>query len=324
MALSEFGLIRRYFAQGTFERDDVPLGVGDDCALLRVPVGLDLAVTMDTLVEGVHFLPGSDPEALGHKTLAVSLSDMAAMGAEPAWATLALTLPRSDPPWLEAFSRGLAGLARAHRVQLVGGDTTRGPVLTLTLQLQGFVAPGRALRRDGARPGDLIAVTGTLGDAGLALRALQGEYAAGTALATLRARLERPRPRVALGRALVGLATAAIDISDGLLADLGHLCEGSGTGATLELGSLPLAPAVAAYLARSGDWSLPLAAGDDYELCFTVPPGSQAAVERAAARCGCAVAWVGVLESEAGIRCRLPDGTLLETPEEGYEHFRQT
>jgi thiamine-monophosphate kinase len=320
MTLSEFDLIKRYFSGGLYQREDVTLGIGDDCALLQVPAGQELAVTIDTLVEGVHFFPGADPEALGHKALAVSLSDLAAMGATPAWATLALTLPRSDSDWLQAFSRGLGNISRRYQVQLIGGDTTRGS-LSITLQLQGFVEPGRALRRNGARVGDLIGVTGTVGDAGLALLALQGRYDAGDALGWVRDRLERPQPRVAAGRALVGLARAAIDISDGLLADLGHICERSGTGATLHLEQLPLSPPVVRYLGEKGDWSMPLSAGDDYELCFSVPPRVQRAVERAIRDTGCAVSWVGVIDPDPGIRCLLPGGTALAVDAGGYEHF---
>jgi thiamine-monophosphate kinase len=320
MALSEFDLIRRYFADGFCGRNDVILGIGDDCALLQVPAGQELAVTIDTLVEGVHFFPGADPGSLGHKAMAVNLSDLAAMGATPAWATLALTLPGSNPDWLQAFSRGMGDLSRRHQVQLIGGDTTRGG-LTITLQLHGFVEPGRALRRDGARAGDLIGVTGTLGDAGLALLALSGQYGVIDALEWVRRRLERPEPRVAAGRSLIGLAHAAIDISDGLLADLGHICERSGTGASLQLARLPLSPPVERYLAERGDWSMPLSAGDDYELCFSVPPRAQRAVEGAIRASGCAISWIGTIEQAPGIRCLLPDGGTLDVAAAGYEHF---
>jgi thiamine-monophosphate kinase len=319
--LNEFDLIRQFFSHTGPDRADVALGIGDDCALLRVPQGRVLAVTLDTLVEGVHFRPGVDPESLGHKALAVNLSDLAAMGAEPAWVTLALTLPSSDEPWLAAFSRGFARLAAAHGVQLVGGDTTRGP-LAISVQAHGFLELGRALRRSGARAGDLIYVTGTLGDAGLALRIQQGLAVADEYLSYLQSRLDRPSPRIVEGQALLGIASAAIDISDGLLADLGHICEASGLGASLQLRSLPCSPAVADTVATNGDWALPLASGDDYELCFTVPPEHLERLEGVADRFECGLTCIGAIEPQPGLRCIKPDGSLLDPPSLGYDHFR--
>ncbi len=259
MALSEFKLIQRFFANSGTHRADVRVGVGDDCAVLHLPAGKELVVSMDTLVEGVHFFKNADPESLGHKSLAVNLSDLAAMGAEPAWATLALTLPSVDEGWLEAFCRGFSSLAATHNVQLIGGDTTQGP-LNITIQAHGFVDPGAALRRDGAQLGDLIYVTGTLGDAGLALQATER-----TRLPlSIQSRLDRPTPRLTEGQALVGLASAAIDISDGLISDLGHICDASGVGATLYVKDLPCSQAVRDYIKVSDDWALPLSTGDDY------------------------------------------------------------
>lgn len=316
MSLSEFDLIRRFFAAVGATRDDVLLGVGDDCALVQVPEGEQLAVTVDTLVEGVHFLPGCDPESLGHKALAVNLSDLAAMGARPAWATLALTLPAADPEWLSGFSSGLGSLARRFAVQLIGGDTTSGP-LGITVQVQGFVPAGEALRRDAAAAGDLIAVTGTLGDAGLALRQRQ----AGLPPGRLDRRLDRPTPRVEAGLALRGIARAAIDVSDGLLADLGHICRASGVGASLELSALPLSPQVQAQVKASGDWTLPLSSGDDYELCVTIPASHwKRAVEETAAA-GVELTRIGVIETETGIRCRNGKGVMVEAGNAGYQHF---
>jgi thiamine-monophosphate kinase len=319
--LSEFDLIRTHFAYLGQPRADVVLGVGDDCAVLRVPTGCELAVSIDTLVSGVHFLPEVNPEALGHKSLAVSLSDLAAMGAEPAWATLALTLPATlpgaKPGWIAAFCRGLGDLARRHGVALVGGDTTSGP-MAITIQVHGFVPAGQAVRRSGARPGDLICVSGTLGDAGLALRSIL----AGQGVADdLRARLERPTPRVAVGLALRGLASAMIDCSDGLAADLGHILEASGVGADIALADLPLCPAVAAAVAAGGDWSLPLASGDDYELCFTLPAEARAALPRLARAAGCPLTVIGAIREGARLRCRLPDGADFHLGKTGYDHF---
>ena len=319
MALSEFALIQRYFAEATPRRADVWLGVGDDCAVLEVPAGRRLAVTVDTLVDGVHFLPDVDPCALGHKALAVNLSDLAAMGAEPAWATLALTLPRVEEAWLRGFARGFSALARRFGVQLVGGDTTRGP-LSITVQAHGFLEAERALRRSGARPGDLVWVTGCVGDAGLALLAKQGLYVGADGLRELFGRLERPEPRIEAGLALHGLASAAIDVSDGLAADLGHLCRASGVGATVEVERLPCSGPVRTYVEETGDWSLPLAAGDDYELCFTAPGDRQGDIEALARSLPGSLTWVGMVERQPGVRCRYPDGRLEEAPT-GYDHF---
>ncbi|MDX9740492.1 MAG: thiamine-phosphate kinase [Gammaproteobacteria bacterium] len=351
----EFDLIRRHFRRPS-TRADVRLGVGDDAALLRVPSGRELVVAMDTLVEGVHFLPDVDPAALGHKALAVNLSDLAAMGAEPAWATLALTLPAVDEDWIARFCAGFFALAERFEVDVVGGDTTRGP-RAITVQAHGFVPSGAALLRSAARPGDAVYVTGTLGDAGLALllatARLGGETAAidgaGGDVAALRDRLDRPTPRIAEGIALRGLARACIDVSDGLYADLSHILEESGVGATVELGALPLSrplraitgdPRLAGRLTEllgvdaivpsSGDRAaalraeLALGSGDDYELCFTVPPEAAAAAEAALDACGSSWARIGVIEAGAGLRCRFPDGRLYHPRRGGHDHFADT
>ncbi|WP_295882145.1 thiamine-phosphate kinase [uncultured Thiohalocapsa sp.] len=315
--VSEFDLIRRCLTGVGAARDDVRVDVGDDCALLRVPPGRELAVGIDTLVAGVHFLPDCDPAALGWKALAVNLSDLAAVGAEPAWATLALTLPAADEDWLAAFARGFGELAAAEDVRLVGGDLTRGP-LTVTVQAHGFVPMDHALRRDGARPGDLVCVSGALGDAGLALRhLLAGEPVDDY----LRRRLERPTPRVALGEVLRGLATAAIDLSDGLLSDLGHVLAASGCAARVELDRLPLTDQVAAAVAAADDWTLPLAAGDDYELCFTLPRAAAGQLPVLAAAAGCPLTTIGEIESGSGLRCVHADGTPWQPRGRGYDHF---
>ncbi|OOZ36831.1 thiamine-phosphate kinase [Solemya velesiana gill symbiont] len=318
--MSEFELIRKYFSHTVEERTDVVLGVGDDCALLQPPQGCQLAVSIDTLVEGVHFFPDIDPFLLGHKALAVNLSDLAAMGARPAWVTLALALPDSDPRWLQGFSQGFAALAHIHNVQLVGGDTTRGP-LTITAQVHGFIEPEKALRRDAASVDDLVYVTGTLGDAGLALRMIQGSVSADDYLPSLRDRLERPQPRIAEGLAVKGLARGGIDISDGLISDLGHICRASDLGAKLFLDQVPLSEGVGRYINQGGDWGVPLASGDDYELCLTVPAENKDEFEARMQDTGIPFTLVGTMEQELGIRCQLPGGGLLDPLPGGYEHF---
>lgn len=320
MSLSEFSLISRYFTR-RINRPDVLLGIGDDCALLNLPAGMALAVSMDTLVAGVHFPHHTSPQDIGYKLMAVNLSDLAAMGAQPAWITLALTLPESDEVWLDAFCRGLFELADRYQMSLIGGDTTHGP-LTLTLQVHGFVPTGQALRRDGARPGDLIYVTGTLGDGGLGLRCAQSSI---TLVEDHRqyaiSRLNRPTPRIEAGLILRGLASSAIDVSDGLLADLDHILTASCVGAVLELSKLPLSPAYLAAYDHIGGIEMALSAGDDYELCFTVSPGNVAQVEAALGHLGCGFSCIGQIRSEAGLSCRRADASEYVPVTKGYDHF---
>jgi thiamine-monophosphate kinase len=317
MALSEFQLIKEFFTT-TSNRSDVVLSVGDDCALLQPPVGKELAVTTDTLVEGVHFLASDDPKEIGHKALAVNLSDLAAMGAEPVWVTLALTLPESDSSWLQQFSRGFLSVAEQHGVQLVGGDTTQGP-RSITVTAHGLVEPGKALRRDTAQPGDLIYLSGTVGDAAVALLAQSGVYQPQQGMEKLMQRLHRPIPRVQCGLSLVGIAHAAIDVSDGVLADLGHICTLSGVAAEINLNQIPLSSEVREYLKTTADWAAILNGGDDYELCFTLPPGREGDL----ADMGCELSCIGSIVSGSGICCLQQDGKELSLPGGGYEHFRQ-
>lgn len=311
MPLSEFNLIERYFSQLTRPRPDVVLGIGDDCALLQVPPGKLLAVSIDTLVEGRHFAPHVDPRALGHKALAVNLSDLAAMGATPAWATLALTLPAADPGWLAAFARGFAEIAQNYAVQLVGGDTTSGP-LSISIQVHGFVEPDKALRRDGAKAGDLIYVTGQLGDAALALKQKHP---------SLQRKLDWPEPRLEQGQALVGLASAAIDISDGLLGDLGHICERSGCGAQLHLDQMPISELVASYIQQSGDWNPVLAGGDDYELCVCIPPAQAPQAESIFHQHGWPLTRIGRITRASGLQVLDANGNEHKTTSLGFDHF---
>jgi thiamine-monophosphate kinase len=322
MPLSEFSLIDRYFAAHDLRRPDVALGIGDDCALLLPPAGQQLVVTLDTLVAGVHFFAAADPESLGHKALAVNLSDLAAMGATPAWVTLALTLPRADEDWLERFCRGLFALADRYGVQLVGGDTTHGPTTVITIQVHGFVPPEQALRRDGAKPGDGIYVTGTPGDAGLALALAYGKTTAVSDHSRyLQTRLDWPEPRIAQGVALRGVASAAIDVSDGLAQDLGHILERSRGGARLEVDRLPLSLALTRSLDRDAAIATALAGGDDYELCFTVPPERAARLDTVVADWDCRCTRIGAITAEPGLRLVRADESAFHLDRPGYDHF---
>jgi len=317
----EFRLIDRIRERTAQTRDDVRLGIGDDAALLAVPAGQELAVAIDTLVEGVHFPVGTAPADVGWKALAVNLSDLAAMGATPAWALLALTLPRPDAAFIDGLADGFAQLARPHRLALVGGDTTRGP-LTLSVAVHGFVPPGQALTRAGARAGDAVLVTGTLGDAAAGLRCLQPHMDVQTSLRdALVERLNRPVPRLAAGLALRGRASACIDVSDGLLADLGHLCVASGVGAEIDAALLPRSSALLGLFDEAAARDFALAGGDDYELCFSVPAARVAEVQADLARLGCGATRIGRIVAGDGVRVRDADGSRLEPGRQGWDHF---
>lgn len=313
--MGEFDLIKTYFSRHA-QSDGVALGVGDDCALLEPSAGQQLAVTTDTLVSGVHFLPDDAPRDLGHKALAVNLSDLAAMGARPRWLFLNLTLPSIDESWLAAFAEGLYALAECHGARLVGGDTTRGP-LSFTLTAIGEVPPGQALRRAGAQPGDLVCVSGRPGEAAAGLAHRLGHHLLPEDGAThALQRLHRPEPRVALGLALRGLATSAIDISDGLAQDLGHILAASGVGATLELARLPFSPVLDA-LPPTQAWRHQLAGGDDYELLFTLPPGQAGCIGQLPE----AVSVIGRIDADPGLRLLAPDGSPFLLSRMGHDHF---
>jgi thiamine-monophosphate kinase len=321
MPLGEFDLIERWFQREAPAASGVRLGVGDDCALLQAPADKVIATTIDTLVEGRHFLPGTAAADVGWKVMAVNLSDLAAMGAVPAWATMALTLPSADETWLTGFSEGFWSLAEQHGVSLVGGDLTRGP-LTISVQLMGFVAEAAAMRRDGAQPGDLVLVTGSLGDAAAGLAIIKGQLRAAAAAARwLTGRHLRPTPRVAAGQALAGLVTAAIDISDGLAQDLDHVLRRSGVGAKVSLASLPLSEALrsTATLERACDWAL--AGGDDYELCFCCAPDALGRIRIALERCRTTATIVGVIEEAEGLRFEDEQGDTRPGLRAGYRHF---
>ena len=328
-AMGEFDLIARYFTRPTRR---AALGVGDDCALLQPAPGTQLAISSDMLVEGRHFFADADPFALGHKALAVNLSDLAACGATPLAFTLALALPRADDAWLEPFSRGLLALADAHGCELVGGDTTQGPLnICITVFGEVPVVNGKtqALLRSGARPGDDVYVSGTLGDARLALDALRGSVKLpADLLAQARQRLEQPTPRVALGQALRGVASAALDLSDGLLGDLRHILKASGTGATLDTSiAIDLIAACAHPSCADGLISLEkqlecvLSGGDDYELAFTAPVSARDAVQAAARHAATPVTRIGCIDAEPGLRLLDADGQPLGDRFSSFDHF---
>jgi thiamine-monophosphate kinase len=318
MPLGEFELIDKYFSPPVRRS---ALGVGDDCALLRPTLGTQIAVSTDMLVEGRHFLSSVAPEALGHKALAVNLSDLAACGAAPLAFTLALALPRADEDFLRGFSRGLLELARIHDCELVGGDTTQGP-LTICISVFGEVPIDQALLRSGARAGDHLYVSGTVGDARLALECFRGNLALpGDGLTAVRRAMERPEPRVALGIALRGVATSAIDVSDGLLGDLGHILRRSGVGATLHADALPRSAVLAAQPAAV-QRECTLAGGDDYELLFTAPARRSDEVHAAAQQAGVAVTCIGHIEATLGLRLLDAQGQPIAQQFAGFDHFR--
>jgi len=317
--LSEFDLINRYFNRPT--RHTV-LGVGDDAALLAVTAGHELVASTDTMVEGVHFFPDVEPDSLGHKALAVNLSDLAAMGATPKWAMLVLTVPNADEAWLDGFARGFFALATEHDVDLVGGDTARGP-RNICVQIMGEVPHGRALRRDGAKVGDDVWVSGHVGDAAAAVAHLKGDLRLrGSSLAHCLARLNRPAPRVALGRMLVGAANSAIDISDGLVADLGHICERSGVGAVIEFAAVPCSAELMPLREQALVTRAILTGGDDYELCFTAVAGRRSEIEALSGQAGLALSRAGRIVTGKGVVVVDQTGKSMSVKDGGFDHFR--
>ena len=316
MEAGEFDLIARIRAR-VATRADVVLGIGDDAALLAPPPGRQLVVTADTLNDGVHFPRGTSPADVGWKALAVNLSDLASMGAEPAWCTLSLSLPQSDPAWIEGFLDGFLDLAGQHDIALVGGDTTRGP-LSIAVTAMGLVEPGRALRRDGARVGDEVWVTGTLGDAAGGLALLDREP-----VPALRARLDRPTPRVAAGRALAGIATACVDVSDGLLADLGHVCARSHVAARIDVDALPASAALMEVIGEADRIALQASGGDDYELCFTAPADAGADIGAVSAQLGLRITRIGRIVAGEGVHPVDAKSQPWSSPRRGYDHFAE-
>ena len=321
MTTGEFNLINTYFLSPS-NRKDVVLGVGDDCAIVSVPEDKQLAITTDTLVDGVHFPADTSPEDIACKAIAVNLSDLAAMGAEPAWLTLALSLPRVDERWIKSFSDSFRKMAEKYHVQLIGGDTTQGP-LSMTVQAMGFVEPDNIMRRDGARPGDVIYVSGTLGDAAAGLRILQQGQAIDANTAWLLNRLNRPQARVELGMKASAYCKCAIDISDGLAADLGHVLEASNCGATVNIDSIPLSHQLVENSINRNevDWEMVLSGGDDYELCLVVNPEHENELMQTASEISLALTRIGVIEEHAALKFVDNTGAKYLPGRGGYEHF---
>lgn len=320
--MHEFAVIEHFFASQTVHRSDVALGIGDDCAIVAVPTDQQLVITTDTLINGVHFPVNTSAEDIGYKSLAVNLSDLAAMGATPAWITLALTLPHIDENWLSKFRHGFFELASHYNIQLIGGDLTQGP-LAITVQAQGFVPENRAITRSGAKTGDLIYVTNTLGDAGLALLFINKKTDVSlTHQHSILEKFNRPTPRIEIGETLRDFATAAIDISDGLAADLTHILKRSGVGATLNVDKLPISAAVKNSVSREKAISLALNAGDDYELCFTIPNHKERAMldafkKYSNATCTC----IGMITDTTTLDLLFNDGKKYNGSSQGYQHF---
>ena len=326
--MGEFDLIERYFKRAAKSSPSLDLGIGDDCALLAPAPGMQLAISSDMLVEGRHFLSTVSPEALGHKALAVNLSDLAACGAKPVAFTLALALPRIDETWLEGFSKGLFALADAHGCALIGGDTTAGP-LNICITVFGHIPVGQALLRSGAKAGDDIYVSGLPGQARLALEAFRGNISLHeNDFALARLRMERPTPRVALGLALRRIASSAIDVSDGLLGDLGHILKASSLGAEIELSAIDSIALCADYLPASSQFGtkylrkMILAGGDDYELLFTASPDQRDAVQQAAKAALTRINQIGSMQTESGLRLREADGSLAINDFASFDHFK--
>lgn len=318
---SEFEIIRQLAGEQKICRDEVVLGIGDDAAVLDLPAGYELVVSTDTLNVGVHFPENTSAQDIAYKSLAVNLSDLAAMGAEPLAANLSLSLPDGDTQWLKDFSAGFFPLAEQHNVQLIGGDTTRGS-LSISITIFGMLPKGQAMRRSTAKVGDSIFVTGTLGDAGAALLSMLGELKLnGPQQRALDKRFNRPTPRVATGNALRDIANSCIDISDGLTADLAHVLDQSNLGATLYVDQLPISDVYREVFDLAGGWNLPLNAGDDYELCFTVAENNLSELENMMKLTDVPFTCIGMTEAKTGLRLQMPDGSMQSIEPKGYDHF---
>lgn len=319
--MKEFAIIDNFFQSKGYQRKDVLLGIGDDCAITQVPEGQSLVVTTDTLVEGVHFLPGTSASAIAHKAIAVNLSDLASMGAEPAWFSLSLCIPEFDQQWLTAFSDTLHELSQYYSIQLIGGDTVQGP-LTITITANGFVPVGQALTRGGAKPGDLVYVTGTLGDAGVGLEILQGKREVSrTCQDFLVNRLNYPSPRLLAGASIRRIANACIDLSDGISSDLHHVLNASKCGAQIQVDKLPISIALKEAVGLEEAYRYALSAGDDYELLFTVSEEQGGNLDMALANYSVSATCIGQLNGKVGSMKLKLDDQPYSMPELGYEHF---
>lgn len=316
--MSEFDIIRHYFQAHTLTREDVTLGIGDDAAIVTIPAHHELVVTTDTLNEGVHFLKETSAFNIGHKSVAVNLSDLAAMGATPAWMTLALTLPSANQAWLDDFSKGLFSLAKQYRVALIGGDLTKGP-LSISIQALGLIPNNQALLRSGAKPGDFIYISGTLGDAAFALHLISQNLSVHDSLLN---RLHQPTPRIQLGEQLRGIAHAVIDISDGFAADLNHILEQSKVGARINVDQLPLSSALTQFASKNEAIHFALTGGDDYELCFTIPPEKESMLKSISEQLQLPLTRIGIITHDQTMILHHNNGIPYHGSTEGYQHFK--
>lgn len=318
--MKEFELIKHFFTEQAVKRKDVLLGIGDDCAVVASTENQDIVVTTDTLVAGVHFPVETQPRAIGHKAVAVNLSDIAAMGAKPSWLSLAITLPEVNEEWLAEFSSGVFELCEYYNVQIIGGDTTQGP-LSITITAQGLTPEDKHLSRSGAKAGDWLYVTGDLGDAALALQHYKKEITVNRDyIEAVQAKLDYPKPRVLAGQTLREYATSAIDLSDGLLADLGHICKASNVGANIVLNAIPLSEAMKETLSDEDAINLALSGGDDYELLFTVSEDNKVGMETALTHAGTPVTCIGQINASQTISTTL-NNKPVPIKSVGFEHF---
>ena len=321
MVSSEFELIKKYFQNLTDEDPSVKYGIGDDAAIIQVTRDMDLVLSMDTLLEGTHFPAGTDPSDIGHKVLAVNLSDMAAMGAVPKWVLLSISLPENDEAWLKKFASGFLELARQHSVSLIGGDMSRGP-LSITLQIQGLAPKDTALKRDGAEVGDLIYVAGVLGDAGVGLDIIKGKLSLESKHEAYFVNcLNRPEIYIDAGIRLRDIASSAIDISDGLMADLGHILDSSHVGAEIEVKKIPLSEAMRQCIDEKTAWNYALISGDDYKLCFTASAAEHDLIINTFKEINIPASCIGKIKGEAGLQLRITEGTCFEPSGTSYSHF---
>ena len=321
MASSEFELIKKYFQNITDEDPSVKCGIGDDAAIIKIPQDMEVVLSIDTLLEDTHFPAETDPSDLGYKALAVNLSDMAAMGAVPKWVLLSISLPENDEAWLKKFASGFLELAKQYSVSLIGGDMSRGP-LSVTLQIQGLVPTDAALKRGGAQKGDLIYVTGLLGDAGVGLDIIQGKLSMGNEHETFFLNsLNRPEISIEAGLRLRKIASSAIDISDGLIADLEHILDASGVGAEIEVKKIPLSEAMQQCVDETTAWNYALTSGDDYKLCFTASAAHHERIINTFKEINIPVSCIGKIEGKTGLRLKIPEGTCFEPSGSSYRHF---